>query len=126
MPRRTQLAFIMVVAALGLTASSFAQAAMLDGGEIRLPESITYLGQTYEKGRYKVSLEEGTEGPTLVLSGADGSSLIEELAIVEQTKAHVGKTRSWAVRDTRDEKLVRVTIRDGNTRYVAYFEWATM
>ena len=48
--------------------------------------------------------------------------MLEELAIVQTKDQKVRRARVGTVVDSRDEQLVRLTVRQDHMRYVAYFE----
>jgi hypothetical protein len=111
------------VALVAVSLTAVPALAAVDVGTVRLPASIQYQGKTIEKGRYQLSIGDSAKGPTIVLSTKDGRQLVDELAITQEAK----KVRRPAVSvhiNRKDEKLVRITVRSEDVRYLAYFEMA--
>ena len=91
-------------------------------GSVRLVKPITYQGKTIDKGVYKVSIEDATEGPTLVLSTSADEVVASELAIIRDTRGGMAKAHASVSMVTRGGPFVRLAVVSGNKRYLAFFE----
>ena len=89
---------------------------------VHMPKEFKYAGQIHPKGAYALRVDVGGEGPFVVLMDKSGAEVARELAIVQprKTKAHGVLAAVELLR--RDEHMVRVIVREGEKRYLAYFE----
>ena len=120
MSRCLSLAVMTVITALAL--SSPAWSSTVEAGKVRITKAINIDGMEVAKGRYQVELRDGSEGTEIALVSKDGTTVVSELAIVIASKRMSKKARSSASYLRSGEKLVRVTVRHGNERYLAFFE----
>ena len=90
-----------------------------DIGKYRIPEEVTYAGQTVEPGMYTIQIVEGEEGNYLQLS-KDGNVVAKDVAIVIPASGP-GKTAVQIARITGQEFL-RIRVRSGDNWYYAYME----
>ena len=112
---------LVVLLALGVAGSGVGWAGQA-AGSVKLTKPIKYQGKTIDKGVYKVSIEDASEGPTLALATASGEVVVSELAIVQETKRVATKPRASVHMVTRGGPFVRLLVSAGNKKYWAFFE----
>jgi hypothetical protein len=117
--RSALLAVAALVALLGPPGASADET--VQGGLVRIPMAFKYAGEVHAKGPYQLRIEPGKEGPYVVLA-ADGKELVRELAIVQERGGRMRTARVAVHVLTRDEHMVRIIVRHGTKRYLAYFE----
>lgn len=102
-----------------LLVSAFAAAE--DIGTYRVPVQSTYAGTTIAPGSYKISIEQGTDGPTLALS-KNGSVVASDLAIVIPAKS--AGQKSVQIAKIAGQNFLRIRVRSESNWYYAYLETA--
>ena len=112
---------LVVLLALGVAGSGVGWAGQ-DAGSVKLAKPIKYQAKTIDKGVYKVSIEDATEGPTLVLATPSGEVVVSELAIVQETKRAAAKPRASIALVQRGGPFVRLLVTAGSKKYWAFFE----
>ena len=117
---RTLLATVSIVLVSAASAPVSADHHATDAGKAKVP-AFKYDGKVHEKGRYNVQVEMGADSVQIVLS-KDGAEVVRELAIVREAKGNVKRARTSVAVIAKDENRIRVTVRHGTSRYIAFFE----
>lgn len=106
---------------LSLGASPVSAQEPIKAGKLSFANGFRFAGEVFEKGRYEVSLEHGSDGAYIVLA-RDGKEVLREFAIVVATKSERKRARAALTTLTRDGGRIRVAVRHGMATYLAFFE----
>ena len=116
---------VLALAALAVLAAHLARAQeIVQAGTVKIGRPLRYVGESEKNSRCQLRIEQGSEGPYLVLASRDGKELVRELAIVQERKGKTKKARVWVDVLGKAEHLLRIMVIYGEKRYLAYFELA--